>query len=100
MSVLSNEGVATIHGRVRVHPRGQTVLRVSEGGRFVGDILLDGGRRLRRRADTIPSDIVLKVLIGYTRQEEVCGRLIGLNDGRTYLWHAVGALPAAAAEVC
>ena len=57
--------------------RVQTVLRVSEGERYLGDVLLDGSNRVWRRADTIPADVVLKVLVGYSRQGETCGRVVG-----------------------
>lgn len=87
--------------RTRGQTRSQTVLRVSESGRYVGDVLLDGRKRLWRRADTIPADVVLKLLIAFTRHGEVCGQLVGLSDGRPYLWHVVGALPVGpAAEIC
>ncbi|MFO0926395.1 MAG: hypothetical protein U0736_05060 [Gemmataceae bacterium] len=77
------------------------MLRCRRASRYVGDVLLDERRRLWRRADTIPADVVLKVLIAFTRHGEVCGRLVGLTDGRAYLWHAVDALPVRpAAAVC
>src|SRR4051794_23383281 len=78
--------------------RVQTVLRVSEGERYLGDVLLDGGNRVWRRADTIPPDVVLKILVGYSRQGEACGRVVGRGDGRVYLWFVVGALPGTTGE--
>jgi hypothetical protein len=79
---------------VRTVKRVQTVLRVSEGERYVGDILLDGQQRVWRRANTIPPDVVLKVLMGFTRQGETCGKVFARGDNRAFLWHLVGSLPA------
>lgn len=72
--------------------RVQTVMRVSEGERYVGDILLDGKGRVWRHADTIPADVVLKALIANRRQGEPCGELLSRADGRLYFWHVIGAL--------
>jgi hypothetical protein len=72
----------------RIH----TVLRVSQGERYVGDILLDKRDRVWRRADTIPADVVLKALLAFARQGDICGELVGRLDGRTYSWFVVGAL--------
>jgi hypothetical protein len=80
--------------------RVQTVVRVSEGERYVGDILLDGDGRVWRHAVTIPRDVVLKTLIAHVRQAETCGRLTARN-GRAYLWYVVGGLAElSAAEDC
>jgi hypothetical protein len=80
--------------------RVQTVVRVSEGERYVGDILLDGEGRVWRHAVTIPKDVVLKTLIAHVRHAEMCGKLTGRN-GRPYLWYVVGGLAEAnAAEDC
>ena len=79
----------------------QTVLRVSEGERYVGDILLDGEGRVWRHADSIPSDVVFKALVEHVRKGETCGALTARKDGRTYLWYVVGGLAeAAAGEDC
>jgi hypothetical protein len=71
-----------------------TTIRVGSssngGAEFVGQILLDTRDRVRRHADSIPSDIVLKILIEYTRHGEQCGKLVGRKDGRLYYWHVVG----------
>jgi hypothetical protein len=80
------EKAGKAQGRVR------TVLRVSQGDRYVGDILLDGRDRVWRRADTIPADVVLKALLAFARQGDVCGELVGRTDGRSYSWFVVGAL--------
>lgn len=74
----------------------QTVLRVAEGERYIGDILLDDRDRVWRSADTIPSDIVLKALVQYTRQGETSGRLISRQGQRVYYWFTVGAVEQAA----
>jgi hypothetical protein len=80
------EKAGKVQGRVR------TVLRVSQGERYVGDVLLDGRDRVWRRADTIPPDVVLKALLAFARQGDVCGELVGRLDGRPYSWFVVGAL--------
>jgi hypothetical protein len=79
--------------RVRV----ESVLRVAVEDRFLGDILLDGDGRVWRHADTIPPDVVLKAILAHGRRGEVCGKLVGLKDGRTYSWFSVSALAEAAA---
>ena len=81
-----SEKAGKAQGRVR------TVLRVSQGERYVGDILLDGRDRVWRRADTIPADVVLRALLAFARQGDICGELVGRLDGRTYSWFVVGAL--------
>lgn len=73
--------------------RVQTVLRVSAGERYLGDVLLDARGRVWRKAGPIPADVVLKALLAFSRQGEVCGELVGRLDGRTYVWFVVGALP-------
>jgi hypothetical protein len=89
MSGMGSETTRDSQRRTRV----QTVLRVSDGSRFVGDVVLDANNRVWRRAVTIPSDIVLKAVVAFTRQDEACGRLTSRGDGREYLWHVVGAMP-------
>jgi hypothetical protein len=66
------------------------VIRVAVGSFFVGEIHLDAQNRVRRRADTVPSDIVLKVLVKLTRQGDTCGKLVGRKDGREFYWYVVG----------
>ncbi len=72
----------------------QTVLRISQGERYVGDILLDRKGRVWRHADTIPSDVVLKAMIAHTRHEDTCGSITSRSDKRMYLWYVVGGLAA------
>jgi hypothetical protein len=81
----------------RTGKRVQTVLRVAEGERYVGDILLDGQGRVWRAASTIPSDVVLKAVIQHGRHEETCGKLVSRLSRRTYLWYVVGGLEGATA---
>jgi hypothetical protein len=66
------------------------VIRVAAGSFFIGEIHLDEQNRVRRRADTVPDDIVLKVLIQVTRQGDTCGKLVGRKDSREFYWHVVG----------
>ena len=80
----------------RMQTKAQTVLRVAEGDRYVGDILLDEQGRVWRRADTIPADVVMKTYLQHVRLEETCGK-VSSRDGRVYLWHVVGGLAGAAA---
>jgi hypothetical protein len=74
------------------------VLRVWEGERYLGDVLLDGNNRIWRHARTIPSDVVLRVLVAFTRQGETGGQMVRQRDGQSYLWHVVGAVAATADE--
>jgi hypothetical protein len=86
--------------RTRPQSRVQTVLRVSEGERYVGDILLDAEDRVWRHADTIPSDVVFKALFGYSRRDERGGKLKSRKDGRVYFWHVVGLGLESLSEAC
>jgi hypothetical protein len=76
----------------------RTVLRISQGETYVGDILLEGKGRVWRHATTIPADIVLKAIVQHDRHGETCGVLTGRRDGRTYLWYVVGGLAAVEAS--
>jgi hypothetical protein len=77
--------------------RVRSVLRVAGEDRYLGDVLLDANGRVWRHADTIPPDVVLKATLAHNRRGEVCGKLVGLKDGRSYSWFVVGALAEAAA---
>ncbi len=65
-------------------------VRVGTATEFVGEIELeeiDGRWVVRRHARRIlPRDVVLKVLVQFSRHEETFGKLIG-RDGRAYFWH-------------
>jgi hypothetical protein len=63
-----------------------SVLRVAAGEQYVGDILLDGKNRVWRHADTIPTDVVLKVLLAFARRGDSCGQVISRRDEQTYSW--------------
>ena len=82
--------------RVAKRSRIQDVLRVAEGDRYLGDILLDTRGRVWRHADTIPADVVLKAYLAYARQDETCGQVVGRKDGRKYTWYVVGLMAEAA----
>jgi hypothetical protein len=66
------------------------VLRVTAGERYLGDILLDKKGRVWRKATTIPSDVVLKALVAFTRGASKRGEVTGLKDGGTYTWFLLG----------
>ena len=63
-----------------------TVIRVAAGEQYVGDILLDRRHRVWRRAEPLPADVVLKILLAYSRRGETCGQVVGLRDGQIYSW--------------
>jgi hypothetical protein len=63
-----------------------TVLRVAAGEQYIGDILLDGRNRVWRRADPLPTDVVLKILLAYSRRGESFGQVSGRRDGQLYSW--------------
>ncbi|MFO0844837.1 MAG: hypothetical protein U0797_20970 [Gemmataceae bacterium] len=67
----------------------QAVVRVAQGDRYVGDILIDLRGRVWRHADTIPGDVVLKAHLA-RRRGEGFGQIVGLRDGRVYSWVVVG----------
>ena len=68
---------------------GMMTLRVAEGTRFLGEVLLDECDRVWRHARNIPKDVVLKVLVAYTRQSQTYGKVSGRKDGRDYYWLVV-----------
>jgi hypothetical protein len=65
---------------------GREILRISQGGCAVGDVLLDGLERVLRRDAAIPRDVVLKALVLYTRRHVLIGEVVSREDGRTYAW--------------
>ena len=65
---------------------GYEILRISQGGCVVGDVLLDGLERVLRRDAAIPRDVVLKALVLYTRRNVLLGEVVSREDGRTYAW--------------
>ena len=65
----------------------RSVLRVTHGDRWIGDILIDGKDRIWRHADTIPRDVVAKILFAFTRQTDA-GDVVGRDTGWTYSWQA------------
>ena len=64
----------------------RSVLRVTHGDRWVGDILIDGRDRIWRHADTIPRDVVAKILFAFTRRPDLIGAVVGGDTGWTYSW--------------
>ena len=64
----------------------RSVLRVRHDDRWIGDILIDNKQRIWRHADTIPRDVVAKVLFAFTRQADPAGAVIGRDTGWTYSW--------------
>jgi hypothetical protein len=63
-----------------------TVIRVAAGEQYVGDLLLDARHRVWRRAEPLPADVVLKILLAFSRRGETCGQVVGLRDGQIYSW--------------
>ena len=74
----------------------RSVLRVLREGRWIGDVLLDRRGRVWRHVESVPPDVVLKVLAAFTRGE-TCGELVGRRDGLAYRWHEVSDDPEPAA---
>lgn len=62
------------------------VLRVAAGEQYVGDILLDRKDRVWRHADTIPTDVVLKALLVFSRMGTMAGQVVSRRDGQVYSW--------------
>jgi hypothetical protein len=65
-----------------------TVLQVSRGKVFLGEIVLDEHDRVRRADHEIPRDVVLKALVEYVRGEGWSGTIRG-RDGKRYGWRLV-----------
>ena len=64
----------------------RSVLRVTHSDRWVGDILIDGKQRIWRHADTIPRDVVAKILFAFTHRDDPAGAVVGRDTGWTYSW--------------
>ena len=65
----------------------KSVLRVRHGERWIGDILIAGRQRVWRHADTVPADVVLKILFAFTRQTmPTSGQVVGRDTGWVYSW--------------
>jgi hypothetical protein len=76
-----------------------TTITVRRSGSLVGAMLLNAAGRTQHCTPDIPADVVLKVLVRFTRGGEVGGEVRG-RDGATYVWcvlgrEEVGAEPAA-----
>jgi hypothetical protein len=65
-----------------------TILHVTRGKVFLGEISLDDHDRVRHADPGIPRDVVLKTLARYTRGEEWGGSVAG-RDGRKYGWRLI-----------
>jgi hypothetical protein len=65
---------------------GCELMRITEAGRLVGRVLLDGLERVLRRDRRIPRDVALKALVLYSRRCQLAGEVVSREDGRTYAW--------------
>lgn len=65
---------------------GYEILRISEGGFPVGDVLLDGLERMLKSGAGVPKDVVFKALVLYTRRGQLIGEVVSRENGRTYAW--------------
>ena len=66
-----------------------TILHVTRGKVFLGEIILDGKDRVRQADHGIPRDVVLKALVLYTRGNDLTGSIDG-RDGKSYRWQFIG----------
>lgn len=89
MSILAAETLKKT-AAVRPPSRLKMIVRVHDTGRHVGDMLIDRRNRVWRHADTIPTDVVMKILIAVSRRDETRGEMFGRGDGRPYAWHVLG----------
>jgi hypothetical protein len=65
-----------------------TILHVTRGKVFLGEIILDKHDRVRHADRGIPKDVVLKALLQYTRGDELSGTIPG-RDGKSYGWQFI-----------
>jgi hypothetical protein len=65
-----------------------TILHVTRGKVFVGEIALDEHDRVRHADSDVPRDVVLKVVVEYTRGEGWSGSIPG-RDGKKYRWQLI-----------
>jgi hypothetical protein len=66
-----------------------TILHVTRGKVFLGEIILDDRDRVRQADRGIPKDVVLKALVLYTRGDDLAGAIAG-RDGKSYRWQFIG----------
>jgi hypothetical protein len=62
-----------------------TILHVTRGKVFLGEIALDEHDRVRHADPGLPRDVVLKTLVEYSRGEGWFGTVPGC-DGKKYRW--------------
>jgi len=87
--LLMNRCVDRRLGGVRGRDRVATTVRVFAQGVLLGSILLNEDNHVLRRTPDVPRDVVLKVLVQFTRCEEQDGRVLGRN-GDVYAWRVRG----------
>jgi hypothetical protein len=68
---------------------GYELIRISEEGFPIGDVLLDGLERVLKHDGRIPRDVVLKALVLYTRCGQLVGEAASRENGRTYAWDVI-----------
>jgi hypothetical protein len=74
-----------VSGRERV----ATTIRVFANGMLLGSVLLNEDNRVLRRTPDVPREVVLKVLVQFTRCEEVDGHVTS-RHGEVYRWRVRG----------
>jgi hypothetical protein len=67
-----------------------TIVEVFKDKAWLGDIFISDDERVLKRGPEVPRDVVLKVLVAMTRQDETAGAVRG-RDGQAYTWQVVGA---------
>jgi hypothetical protein len=65
-----------------------TILHVTRGKVFLGEIILDKHDCVRHADRGIPKDVVLKTLVQYTCGDELSGSTLG-RDGKSYGWQFI-----------
>jgi hypothetical protein len=65
-----------------------TILHVTRGKVFLGEIIMDGRDRVRHADQRIPKDVVLKALVQYTHGDDLAGAIAG-RDGKRYGWQLI-----------
>ena len=85
--------------RQQVKKKVAAVLRVSSGTWYAGDILIDRKSRIHHAADTLPRDVVLKMLIAFTRGTKA-GDVTSRENGESYAWFEVVAEARAESLAC
>jgi len=87
--LLTSQCVGQRYGVTSPRGRVTTTIRIFTSGFLLGSILLNEDNRVLRRTPDVPREVVMKVLVQFTRCGETAGRVTD-RDGELYSWRLRG----------